>query len=312
MKFGQVDDPSVVKFESESANASRWPRDDVGRSFNVFVGCSTWNKSHLKGFYPPGVKNELGYYSTQFNSIELNATFFRLFPPSTIQQWRNQSAPGFKFFPKILQEISHFRRLNDFETLASEFIESVSYLEERLGVAFLQFHDQFRPGAENDRFDHNGLTRVKSFIDYWQARCKIPLAIEARHTDWHNVPAVSKQYYSILEEKQVANIIIDTAGRRDLLHMRLTTKTAFIRFVGCNNHPVDFKRLDQWATRIAQWRANGLAEVYFFLHEHVEQNSPRHAAQFIRRLNVEAGLTLDEPTILEPTLTDASDAGLAS
>ena len=53
-------------------------------------------------------------------------------------------------------------------------------------------------------------------------------------------------------QKKSANIIVDTAGRRDMLHMRLTTPSAFIRYVGAN-HPSDYTRLDDWVERIENW-----------------------------------------------------------
>ena len=57
---------------------------------------------------PKGVKDELGYYSSQFNCIELNATFYRLFPVTTYEGWYAKVPEGFKFFPKLEQSISHF------------------------------------------------------------------------------------------------------------------------------------------------------------------------------------------------------------
>jgi len=80
--------------------------------------------------------------------------------------------------------------------------------------------------------------------------------------------------------------------------MRLTTDTAFIRFVGCNVDEIDFKRLDDWAKRIAEWKEQGLAEVYFFVHQNIEKESAKLAKYFIERLNEKAGLSLESPTLL--------------
>jgi uncharacterized protein YecE (DUF72 family) len=44
----------------------------------------------LKGFYPKGTKDELSYYSTQFNSIELNATFYGMPTPDQVQTWKEK------------------------------------------------------------------------------------------------------------------------------------------------------------------------------------------------------------------------------
>ena len=77
MKFGQVENPEEIDFtippdhEDTAAVLGGKPAD----SLEIHVGCAKWNKTDLKGFYPKGVKDELAYYSTQFNCIELNATF---------------------------------------------------------------------------------------------------------------------------------------------------------------------------------------------------------------------------------------------
>ncbi len=81
MKFGKVDHPELVDFslpEDNPNNKLVWGGKPQP-NFNVFVGCAKWNKTELKNFYPRGTKDELAYYSTKFNAIELNATFYRIF-----------------------------------------------------------------------------------------------------------------------------------------------------------------------------------------------------------------------------------------
>ena len=62
-------------------------------------------------------------------------------------------------------------------------------------------------------------------------------------------------------------MITDVAGRRDVLHQRLTTNTVLIRFVGNNLHPTDYERIDDWVFKIKEWIDRGLSNVYFFTHE---------------------------------------------
>ena len=98
----------------------------------------------------------------------------------------------------------------------------------------------------------------------------------------------------ILGNKNIAHILVDTAGRRDLMHMRFTTKTAFIRFVGAN-HPSDAIRLEAWVERIATWKDQGLENLYFFIHQNVEKESPLLASRFIEKINKSLGLKLTIP-----------------
>lgn len=252
----------------------------------VAVGLGQWNKDKLKNFYPRGVEAGLPYYSTQFNSVELNATFYKIFPPEQIKAWRDGTAPHFTFVPKIPFKISHVRRLRDFERITAEFVESVSNFGDKLGPVFLQSHNNFAPAA----FD-----RLRAFIDHWK-QYRIPLAVEVRDADWHREPFAA-EFYRYLEENSVQNILIDTAGRRDLMHMRWTAPIPFIRFVGCNDDEIDFRRLDDWAQRISEWQKIGVRGVYFFIHQHEERESPKLAWHFITRLN-ELGVTdLQPPTV---------------
>jgi uncharacterized protein YecE (DUF72 family) len=79
------------------------------------------------------------------------------------------------------------------------------------------------------------------------------------------------------------------------MHMRLTTPTAFIRWVGANVPESDRRRLDEWVERIATWKKQGLRELNFFVHQNAEKESPLLAAYFIERLNKRIGTELQVP-----------------
>lgn len=290
MKFGQVANPDEIDFTipADDADTKRVLEKSGANEMSIHVGCAKWNKTDLKGFYPKGTKDELGYYSTQFNSIELNATFYRLFPASTFEGWHAKVPDGFKFFPKLEQSISHFRRLKHVEETVDNNVTNMSHLKEKLGMPFLQMHNNFAPKD----FD-----RVRDFVKNWQ-QYKMPLAMEFRHTDWYNDGSVSSELYELLEKSKITNVLVDTAGRRDLMHMRLTTPTAFIRWVGANDPESDRARLDEWVTRIAKWKKLGLRELNFFVHQNIEKESPLLSAYFIEKLNKKVGTDLHIPKTL--------------
>lgn len=289
MKFGVVDQPELIDFTlpNDHPDTVRVLNNAFAKAKNkdlqVYVGCAKWNKAELKGFYPKGTKDELVYYSSQFNSIELNATFYRLFPKEQFEKWRDKVPKNFKFFPKITNMISHRKRLIDSQDFIPEYVDHVLMLQEKLGTVFLQMHNNFQPKD----FD-----RVDNFVNHWPA--DIPIAFEFRHTDWYNNPDVAERLYHLLEENNMANVIVDTAGRRDIMHMRLTNGEAFIRYVGAN-HPSDYARLEAWVERLKYWVDLGLRKIHFFIHQNVEQESTLLSAYFIERLNPALGINLHVP-----------------
>ncbi len=294
MKFGQVADPSQIDFTL--------PKDHPQTKFilnqnkksleNISIGCAKWNKTDLKGFYPKGTKDELTYYATQFNSIELNATFYGMPTAEQVQTWKEKTPKDFKFFPKITNTVSHFRRLLNVTDVVTQFASAVLNFDEKLGMVFLQLHDNFKP---------KDYERLEKFVQDWPK--EVPLAIELRNTEWFTDEEVFNTTCELFEMNNITNIIVDTAGRRDMLHMRLTTSDAFIRYVGANAES-DYARLDDWLERIKVWKKEGLQNLYFFVHQNVEKASPLLSAYFIEKVNKEFGTNIHIPTMAseKPTL----------
>lgn len=286
MEFGKVADPAIIDFtlpKDAPETVALLKLHKNNQPFEAYVGCAKWNRAELKGFYPRGTKDELSYYATQFNSIELNATFYKQPDWQQVATWKEKTPAGFRFFPKVTNSISHFKRLIDVKEPIQDFCNAISNFEDKLGMAFLQLHDNFKP-ANFDRLS-------KALNDFPKG---IPLGVEVRNAEWFADKQAKHSYEMLLEQLGMANIVVDTAGRRDMLHMRLTSPVAFVRYVGAN-HPSDVARLDEWIERIAAWKKAGLKKLYFFVHQNIEIESPLLAAHFISGLNEKLGLDLTIP-----------------
>ena len=292
MQFGKVDAPETIDFtlpadHKDTAKVLAKYKDK--NNFQIHVGCAKWNKTDLKNFYPKGTKDELSYYSTQFNSIELNATFYSAPTKEQVQTWASKTPAGFKFFPKIPNTVSHFKRLIEVKKPVEEFCDAVVLFEKKLGMTFLQMHDNFKP---------KDMDRLEKFVKEFPKA--VPLAIELRNAEWFEDKKAAAAVYQLLEDHGKTNIIVDTAGRRDLLHMRLTSPVAFIRYVGAN-HESDYSRLDEWIERLKAWKKKGLQDVYFFVHQNIEKESPLLATYFIEKLNKTFKMELTVPSKLNST-----------
>ncbi len=286
MKFGKVENPELIDFtlpKTPKETIDLLNKADKSDNFEVYVGCAKWNKKDLKNFYPPKTKDELSYYSTQFNSIELNATYYRSPSKENVETWANKTPKDFKFFPKIPQSISHYGRLQNVTDKLNQYLDAVALFEEKLGMIFLQMHENFAP---------KDFEKLENFIQNFPKG--YPLAVELRHEDWFSNEENFNQLVSLLEKHNISNIIVDTAGRRDMVHMRLTSNEAFVRFVGANI-PSDYERLDEWIETIKLWKAEGLQKLYFFIHQHFEIESPILAKYFIKKLNNDLDLDIRGP-----------------
>lgn len=290
MKFGQVEDPSEIDFTlpPDHPNTAEILKNTKSVELEIRIGCAKWNKADLKGFYPKGTKDELTYYATQFNSIELNATFYKMPAVEQVLMWNEKTPADFRFFPKISNTVSHYRRLKDVTDVVTQFATNVMNFDQKLGMVFLQLHDNFKP---------KDYDRLERFIQDWPQ--EIPLAVELRNSDWFEDEDIFTKTMNLFEKHNITNIIVDTAGRRDLLHMRLTTPVAFIRYVGANAES-DYTRMDDWVERIKEWKAAGMEKLYFFVHQNIEKASPLLSAYFIENVNKELGTDIHVPKMDDP------------
>jgi uncharacterized protein YecE (DUF72 family) len=254
---------------------------------SVFVGCAKWGrKDWIGNIYPAGTKESdfLPLYAEHFNSIELNATFYKLPSVKQAGEWRSHVGKDFLFVPKVSNSISHIHRLKNVEERLGWFLKGLEGFGENLGAVFLMLHPNMGPKS---------LDTLEAFIRLLPKEIK--LFVELRHEGWYEGEDGAADVFGMLEKHGVGAVITDVAGRRDCMHMRLTTAQAFIRFVGNDLHPTDYTRIDAWAARIRTWMDAGLQRLYFFLHENEEVHSPVIAKYAIQQINRHCGTNLAEP-----------------
>ncbi|MBX2966222.1 MAG: DUF72 domain-containing protein [Cyclobacteriaceae bacterium] len=264
----------------------------------VFVGCAKWGRPDWVGkIYPKGTKagNFLEHYAQQFNCIELNATFYRMPTHKQTSVWKSKVGDDFKFCPKFVDQITHIKRLKDVDELTDRFLEGISGFEKNLGPVFLMPH----PGMGSKT-----LETLEAFI---QSLPKdIELYTELRHKDWFANPEVFRAVFAMLERNKSGSVITDASGRRDCVHMRLTTPSAFIRFVGNGLHPTDYTRCDAWVQRMKTWSNQGIETIYFFMHQHEELHSPELCRYLIPNMNEQLGTTIPVPKFIKQLPTEGT------
>ncbi len=105
-----------------------------------------WSYKFWKNiFYPKDLKPKyyLKYYSTKFNTVEVNNTFYRIPTEKTVLDWKEQTSSGFIFSLKFPRKITHFKMLINSEEETTVFLKRVSLLKEKLGPLLIQFPYNF-------------------------------------------------------------------------------------------------------------------------------------------------------------------------
>jgi uncharacterized protein YecE (DUF72 family) len=279
MDFGKLNNLENVDFTLPPDNVNN-SLVLTGKSTNkpsVHLGFPIWSdKAWIGKIYPDDAQEKyfLRYYAQQFNSIELNATHYKIPSPTTIQRWKNMTTNNFKFCPKVPQVISHAKDITEMSALMTEFIDAVIYFDNALGTTFMQLPQHFGANRLNELITFLGLIEKP-----------IKLAVELRHESWFTNKQAFDELSEFLMECNHSLVITDVAGRRDVLHQRLTNKTAFIRFGANDLHTSDYTRLTEWAERCSQWIEQGLEELYFFIHTSDQSVAPEIANHFIHEFN---------------------------
>jgi uncharacterized protein YecE (DUF72 family) len=261
-----------------------------------YVGCGKWGRDEWKGLiYPEDTKpaNFLDEYAKQFNSIELNASFYNIPTVKAVESWKTKvtenASPGFKFVPKFPKSITHFKKLKGAEEPTELFVKNLAGLGDYLGPCFLQLSDTFAPK------DFGVLEAYLKSLPK-----EIQVFVELRNRAWFAELDIRKRLFELLAELKMGAVLTDTNGRRDLLHMELTVTEAFIRFEGNGSKmlSLDEKRIQEWAVRLKSWLENGLTTVYFFLHQEDEADTPALADVTVKTFNRELGAGLPSLTFI--------------
>lgn len=298
MEFGRVTEQELPLIDFTLPPDPAFTREtlaaaDKSQPLQVHVGCAKWGRKEWVGqIYPPKTKdaNFLDEYVKHFDCIELNATFYQVYSAETIAKWKQKadSNLNFKFCPKFSQSISHIRRLKNADEITTTYYEGIMAFGDKLGPLFLQLSDNFTPKS---------LPELTAYLEHLPT--DVPVYVEIRHKDWFAVPENREAVFSLFERLNIGSIITDATGRRDCVHMTLPTPHAFIRFVGNGLHPTDYARCDKWVDRIADWKKQGLQSVWFFMHQHDEQFSPRLCDYVIEKLNKKLGMKIHRPQFID-------------
>ena len=131
---------------------------------HVYIGTSGYNYKDWKNRFYVDVpqKDWLMYYSLFFNTVEVNATFYRSFPKSVFEKWHDITADDFTFTIKGPRLITHYQKLHNVEDNLKRFFDSISGLQDKLAIVLWQFPAQYKYTEQTQKNLINFLALLKN------------------------------------------------------------------------------------------------------------------------------------------------------
>lgn len=244
----------------------------------LYIGTSGWSYEHWQDiFYPEKLakKNRFDFFTSRFSTVELNATFYRLFPEKTFEKWAIQAPNKFLYAVKLSRWITHLKRLKDIQNDLQTFLTRASLLEKHLGPILIQLPPSMH---RNDELLHQFLDRLN---DTQKAlKKKFRVTVEFRHPSWLN-----DEIYEILTENNIALCLADMPKIE--FPRRLTSNFTYIRFHG---RPLLYqslypdKILNQWADWLAAQIYDG-KDVFAYFNNDYQAHAVQNARQLQQLLD---------------------------
>lgn len=233
---------------------------------NYFSGTSNLvlpvkNKSFFPEAFQAGTR--LTYYASLFNSVEINASFYRMPLARTVVKWSDEVPDDFRFSFKLHQSVTYsLPGKFDLQPVPA-FMEAVSATEKR-GCLLVQLPPKFGP----DLMQLDLLLDVLKPYDW-------PVAIELRDRNWY-----TEAVFELLHHFNAAMVVHDM--RKSASPLELTTDHVFLRFHGPEpNYRGSYTRehLQEYAELIREWLLEGKTVYAYF------NNTLGAAVQNLQTLN---------------------------
>lgn len=204
-------------------------------------------------FYPADLPKWmwLSYYAEQFDTVELNVTYYRVPEAKTVAGWVKRTPPQFLFAVKAHQSLTHERQEADFDAFRS----SLAPLTEagKLACVLAQFPHSFHATQANREY----LTRLREGLP------DLPVVVEFRDSAW-----VTDETFAHLQNLNLGFCCVDEPGLPGLMPpvARATGPLGYVRFHGRNaerwwEHEQAWERydytyldaeLEEWTTRLRE------------------------------------------------------------
>ncbi len=159
----------------------------------IYIGTMGWSYDFWKGnFYSEDAKNLLTEYAKNFDTVEMDNTFYRIPSIDTVKNWKEEVPDNFIFTAKFPRKITHIKMLEDCKDDSEVFINHMSLMGNKLGPLLIQLPPSFKP------------EKFKILKDFLAALPKRRFAIEVKSKKW-----LDEKFYNLLRDNGIALVLID-------------------------------------------------------------------------------------------------------
>jgi uncharacterized protein YecE (DUF72 family) len=229
----------------------------------IYIGTSGWiYKEWSKAFYPRDLpaKGSLQYYAQQFNTVEINASFYRLPTEAAFANWAGLAPSDFLYSVKGSRAVTHFKRLLPGAKSLPILLERSRLLGDHLGPILWQL-----PGSMKKNMD-----RLEQFLESLDPAFRY--AVEFRDPSW-----IGPATWDLLRTYQVANVALSSQNMP--MCLEVTTDFTYVRFHGLAGgaaHDYTDGELKPWAAFLRGCARRGVAAFVYFNND-VNTRAPLNA-----------------------------------
>ena len=247
----------------------------IGLRMNAraFIGTSGYSyKSWDKTFYGDTPKKlQLEYYTTQFPTVEINATFYRLPSESMVRGWRDRVDPDFRYALKGSRFITHMKKLANLDGALDNYFDHIALLQERVAIILWQLP----PMLKKD------LSRLNDFLALLPKSYRH--AVEFRHGSWYE-----DDTFDLLLKHNASHVALSSGGMP--MNLTATSDIIYIRFHGLEGgaaHDYKRKELEPWADYICDQAEKGRT-LYIYFNNDINVRAPDNAKMLMEMVGEHA------------------------
>ncbi len=212
-------------------------------------------------FYPKGMtkKEMLGYYSSHFDCVEINSTYYKIPHPAVMFQMGKKVGDNFEFVVKANRQMTH--EIKNIGQIFQDFKECLKPLQEvdKLGAVLAQFPWSFKKNSANIKY----LRKLREIME------NIPMVIEFRNIEWFD-----REVFDFLQENNLGFCNVDQPRLKGLLPNTNVNTTAigYYRFHGRNEEKWWSKGKEPWERYDYLYQEKELAELLPFVKEVIKNS----------------------------------------